>query len=140
MTENDERPPELNEGKRSEWAISDFLKRTLLAGVGAVFMTEEGIRSMLSDLKLPKEAIQFALSQVAKTKQELFKVVSQEIRSFLESTQLADELRKLLTQISLEISTKVRFVDEADSIEPRAKASIKVKRDKPANEDTGDGP
>jgi len=133
--DNNSRPEENAEGKRIDGGISEFIKRTLLAGVGAVFMTEEGIRSMLGDMKLPKEAVQFALRQVARTKEEMFKAVAGEIRSFLESTRLADELRHLLTNISLEISTKVRFVDEADGVQPRARASVKVRKEKKKTQD-----
>jgi hypothetical protein len=118
------------EVRKGEWALSDLVKRAILSGVGAVFMTEEGIRSYLGELKLPKEAAQFVLGQVARTKEDLFRVVTDEIRSFLESTQLDDVLRQVLTNISLEISTKVRFVDESKGLQPRAKASIKVKRNR----------
>lgn len=110
-----------------DWAIPELVKRAILSGIGAVFMTEEGIRSYLSELKLPKEAAQFVISQVARTKEDLFRVVTDEIRAFLENTQLDEVLRKVLTNISLEISTKVRFVDEAGTLEPKAKASIKVR-------------
>ncbi len=108
-------------------AIPEMFKRAILSGIGAVFMTEEGIRSYLSDLKLPKEAAQFILGQVARTKEDLYRIVTDEFRSFLQNTQLDDVLRKVLTNISLEISTKVRFVDESGSFEPRARASIRVK-------------
>ena len=134
-TESKNGSEESAEGKRLDGGISEFIKRTLLAGVGAVFMTEEGIRSMLGDMKLPKEAVQFALTQVARTKEEMFKAVAGEIRTFLESTRLADELRHLLTNISLEISTKVRFVDEAKGVQPRASATVKVRKEKKKSED-----
>ena len=104
------------------------LKKAVLAGVGALFMSEDGIRSVLSDLKLPKDVAQFLINQVARTKEDLFRVLSQELREFLESTKLAEELRSLLTTISLEINTRVRFVAVEQGVQPRTKFKVKVHR------------
>ena len=93
-------------------------------------MTEEGIRSFLGEKKLPKEAVQFLVNQVAKTKQDLFNSMSGELRSFLESTNLADEMRRVLTSTSVEITTKVRFVANEDATRPRVKSKIKVRQKK----------
>lgn len=122
-------PPqdETGPGKRNEWALTEFLKRGILAGIGALFMTEEGARSILGEMKLPKEAAQFVIGQVAKTKEELFRMITNEIRSFLESTNLAEELRRALSSTSLQISTTVRFIAEDDQpLRPSVKTSVKT--------------
>jgi hypothetical protein len=124
-----EQPPdETTNNRKEDWAFSDLIRRAVVAGAGALFMTEEGIRSFLSDLKLPKEAVQFVVNQVAKTKEDLFNVLSRELREFLESTNLADEVQRVLASTSLEISTTVRFVPNQDSVQPRINASVKVNR------------
>ena len=110
--------------------IAEMVKRAIVSGIGAIFMTEEGIRSYISDLKLPKEAAAYVLSQVGRTKEEVLRVITEEIRSFLENTSLDDVLRKVLTNISLEISTKVRFVDESGTLQPKAKAKLKVNNER----------
>ena len=109
--------------KKADWAIADLVKKAIVSGLGSVFMTEEGIRSYLSEMKLPKEAAQFIVGQVSKTKEEMFRVVTAEIRSFLEKTQFDEVLRKVLTGISLELSTKVRFVDESQQLVPSSQLS-----------------
>jgi hypothetical protein len=123
-----EAPGPTSEAERDEKGkgISDYIKRAVLAGVGAVFMTEEGVRGFLGDLKLPKQTAQFVLNQVAKTKEDLFRIVTSEIRAFLESTQLSEELKKVLTSISLEISTKVRFLDEKNRLRPELDPKIRI--------------
>ena len=113
-------------GEPKDWAISEMVKRAIVSGIGAIFLTEEGIRSYIGELKLPKEAAQYILSQVGRTKEEVLRVITDEIRSFLEETQLDDVLRKVLTNISLEISTKVRFVDESGTLQPKTTAKLKV--------------
>ena len=121
-----ELPPEEG-GRKIEWALPDLLKRGILAGIGALFMTEEGVRSILGELKLPKEAAQFVINQVAKTKEDLFRVIASEIRGFLDSTNISEELRGALTGMSLEISTTVRFIPEKESIRPDLRSKVKVK-------------
>ena len=69
-------PEEGTAGKLTDWVLPEFIKRGLLAGVGALFMTEEGIRSTLGDLKLPKDAAQFVISQVSRTKEDLFRIIA----------------------------------------------------------------
>jgi len=130
VSEEKKQPGE-GEGKENglPGGIPEMVKKAILSGISSIFLTEEGIRSYLSDLKLPKEAVQFLLSQVAKTKEEALRVITEEIRSFLDETQLDDVFRKVLTNISLEISTKVRFVDESGSLTPRARAKLRVKRE-----------
>lgn len=121
-----ELPPEEG-GRRAEWALPDLLKRGVLAGIGALFMTEDGVRSILGELKLPKEAAQFVINQVAKTKEDLFRMIASEIRGFLDSTNISEELRRALTGMSLEISTTVRFVPEQGQIKPEMKSSMKIR-------------
>ena len=121
-----ELPPEEG-GRRLEWALPDLLKRGLLAGIGALFMTEDGVRSILGELKLPKEAAQFVINQVGKTKEDLFRMIASEIRGFLDSTNISEELRNALTGMSLEISTTVRFRPDQEDMKPEMKTSVKMK-------------
>ena len=125
-------PPTQDEattGKRNEWALTEFLKRGILAGIGALFMTEEGARSIIGEMKLPKEAAQFVINQAAKTKEELFRMIANEVRSFLESTNLAEEVRRALSTTSLQISTTVRFIAEEDQpLRPSVKTRVKTEK------------
>ena len=122
-----ELPPEEG-GRKVEWALPDLLKRGVLAGIGALFMTEDGVRSILGELKLPKEAAQFVINQVGRTKEDLFRMIASEIRGFLDSTNISEELRRALTGMSLEISTTVRFVPDKEQLKPEMKSVVKVKR------------
>jgi hypothetical protein len=96
--------------------IPDIVKRTFYAGLGAVFTTEEGIRKIASDLKLPKEMANYLIAQAAASKDELFRVVGKELRGFLESVNISGELQKLLTSLSFEIKTEIRFIPNDEAI------------------------
>ncbi|HUU02084.1 MAG TPA: hypothetical protein VM425_11620 [Myxococcota bacterium] len=114
--------------KSQEWALPDLIKKALVAGVGALFMTEEGVRSFLGDLKLPKDVIQFVVGQASKTKQDLFKALSGELHLFLESTNFTDVMRKVLAATSIHIDATMRFVPDGEGLRPKITATTKVKR------------
>ncbi len=119
--------------QRLEGLVPDLVKRTFYAGLGAVFTTEEGIRKLASDFQLPKDVANYLIQQAANSKDELFRVVAKELRGFLESLNISGELQKLLTSLSFEIKTEIRFIpnDEAiGGVKPNIKMpKVAVKRE-----------
>src|SRR5207248_2394592 len=89
--------------------VPEIVRRAVLTGVGALFMTEEGIRNLVGDMKLPKDALGFLLSQADKTRSDVTRVVTQEVRRFLESDTMRREIWKLLTSVTLEVNAEVRL-------------------------------
>jgi len=97
--------------------VPEFVRRVAIAGLGALFMTEEGIRNLAGQLKLPKEMLGYILSQAEKTKDDLGRVVSEELRRFLQSEKLRDELVRLIAGMTLEVKAELRLkptVKDAD--------------------------
>ena len=97
---NDEKPKK---------GISDALRKALAAGVGAVFLTEEGIRQTVSDMKLPKEALHFLLSQGDSARKEMFQVVSKEVKKYLRSSDMERLLSGILEHFTVEVKAEIRF-------------------------------
>lgn len=64
------------------------VKRMAVAGLGAVAVSEEGLRKLASQLKLPKEMLGFVIQQAEKTKDDVSRVISEELRRFLQSDRL----------------------------------------------------
>jgi len=89
--------------------VPEMVRRVAVTGLGALFMTEEGLRGLLADLKLPKEAITYLAKQSDRTKDEFFRIVQTEFRSFLERVDLTNEMRKVLSGMALEITTEIHF-------------------------------
>lgn len=89
--------------------VPELVKRAAVAGLGALFMTEEGIRSLAGQLKLPKEVLGFIVSQAEKTKDDIGRIVADEVRRFLQSDKLRQEFLKLLSGMTIEIDAKVRL-------------------------------
>ena len=97
-----------------ERAIPEILKRAVERAVesGATRLAEgpENLRHFVQDLKLPKEVIHYLYQQIDDTKNGLYRVVAKEIRDVLEQTQFADEITQVLTKLSFEIKTEIRFI------------------------------
>ena len=91
--------------------LPESIRKALATGLSAVFMTEEGIRQSLSDMRLPKDAVSFVLQQTERSRRELFRVVSDELKSFLKEVDLTGEARRALAGLKLQIKAEVRFVD-----------------------------
>jgi len=103
--------------RRLEQYLPDVVRRTLVAGLGAVLLTEEGLRGALTDLKLPKEAIAYLAAQADRSKRELSTAIARELRSFLDGVDLSRVLRRVLAGMTLEFTTQVRFVPNDTAVE-----------------------
>src|SRR5436305_5583142 len=133
MNDEDELPEDLppDEAKKLSGLVPEIVRRAVLTGVGALFMTEEGIRNLVGDMKLPKDALAFLLSQADKTRSEVTRVVTQEVRRFLESETMRREIWKLLTSVTLEVNAEVRLKPTG---EPHIKAKIKPRKHSSSDE------
>lgn len=94
--------------------VPEFVRKVAVAGLGALFMTEDGIRSLAGQLKLPKEMLGFILGQAEKTKDEVGRVLSEELRRFLQSEKLRDEFFKTLSGMTVEVKAQIRLVPSED--------------------------
>ncbi len=102
-------PKEERERRLRLEMLPDALKKAIAAGVGAVFMTEEGIRNMVSELKLPKEALSSLLAQTDRTRREIFEAVSKEVKRYLRSKDLEKLLSQILEHVTVEVKAEIRF-------------------------------
>ncbi len=130
----DDLPPD--EARKLSGLVPDIVRRAVLTGVGALFMTEEGIRNAVTEMKLPKDALAFLLSQADKSRAEVARVVTQEVRRFLESDTLRREMWKLLTSVTLEVNASIQL---KPSGEPGIRAKVRTRKKEPASGEPGTG-
>jgi len=102
-------PPEEREARRLKGVIPELLKRAVEIGVEKAVEAPEALKHLVADLRLPKEVAAYLLTQVEDTKNGALRVVAKETRDFLEHTNLAHELQKMLTTLQFEINTTIRF-------------------------------
>lgn len=86
----------------------------------------EVLRSVVGDLKLPREAVNYLLSQADATKKEVVRVAANEFREFLETANVGDEVAKVLTKLSFEIRTEIRFVPNEAAFKPAVSSRVRV--------------
>jgi hypothetical protein len=103
---------------RLESVIPEILKRAVELGVEKARESPDTVRQFVNDLKVPKEVAHVIFQQIDDTKNGLFRVVAKEIRDFLEHTNFAGEVQKLLTTVQFEVNTTIRFTPN-DGREPR---------------------
>ncbi len=129
--------------EREGFRAKDLLRKVFLSGVGALFMTEEGVRSLVKELKLPKEALAGALAQADRTKSELVRMVGAEVRTFLEGSKVREDLLDLLTQVTFEVKAEVAIKPRGEvgsALEPEVKSKVTVKRKTAARRATKKAP
>ncbi len=87
----------------------DLLKKAITVGIGAAFLTEESIRSLVGELKLPKELVTNLLQQANSTRSEFLGKFSQEI---LEKIQSKIDPVELVTEVlrknDIELTIKIK--------------------------------
>jgi hypothetical protein len=108
---------------RIEALLPPILRRT----VETAQATEDVIRGMVGEIKLPKEAVGYIIEVADTTKKEVVRVAAREFREFLESANLTDELAKMLTTLSFEIRTEIRFIPNDQALKPNVKSQLRVK-------------
>jgi hypothetical protein len=118
--------------------VADAVRKAVLAGLGAVFLTEEGARKLARDWKLPKELISYVVSQASGAKTEVMRVVGDEIRRFMESDALRREFIKALTSMSIEVKAEIRLKDAGGGrVKPVVKAAVRPRAARRPSGDEG---
>lgn len=118
--------------QRVEAMIPEIVKKTFAAGLGALFTTEEGIRKLTKELSLPKDVAGYLADTAGDAKDEILRIIAREVREFLETVNLSEEISKMLTMLSFEIKTEIRFIPNDEQygggVKPDVKARVGIKR------------
>jgi len=108
--------------------MPELIRRVLEAGLEK--LGQENVRNLMGELRLPKEILAVIFAQLDETKNGLYRVFAKEMRDFLEHTNFSDEIARVLTTLSFEIKTEVRFVpnDSRLGATPDIRARVRVKK------------
>ncbi|MBF0452702.1 MAG: hypothetical protein HQK75_18510 [Candidatus Magnetomorum sp.] len=108
--------------------IPDVLKKSVLLGISGDFFSEETIRKMLSDIQMPSDLVQYVIQQTSKSKNELIRIIAEEIRNIIIQSQLGEEFKKFLKAFKINIKLEVSFDPRDD--EQMLQLSTKIENKK----------
>lgn len=123
-------PPPEREGRRRrrlEGMIPEIVRRAVELGVEKTLDAPDNVKQFVGDMKLPKEIAHYVFQQIDETKNGLFRVVAKEMRDFLEHTNFAGEMQKLLTTVQFEVNTTIRFTPNDGRSNKKKKTSSRAK-------------
>lgn len=134
----EERPRE--EGGFGHRVIPDIVRKALMTGVGTVLLGQEGVRTAIGDLKLPKEAMEYVVSQAERTKREVIHSLARELRQFLDGLELQELIGRSLEGTTFEIHTTIRVTQNESGqlgTQVLGKSGQMVRANDDKNEDKG---
>jgi hypothetical protein len=127
IPENPTTPPDdASAGPGTVGFVADVVRKAVLTGVGALFLTEEGARKVAREWKLPKDLATYLVSQASGAKDEVLRVLGQELRRLLDSETFRQEILKSVENMTVEIHAEMRL--KASDGEPTPPVRVKVKR------------
>ncbi len=116
--------------------LQDALRKVILTGMGALFLTEEGARKLAREWKLPKELVGYLGQHASGAKDEVLRVFSDEVRRFFESEAVRREVVRTLSSMVVELKAEIRVrPDEQGEPRPQVKAEVRARA---ADEPAGD--
>ena len=110
--------------------VADVVRKAVLAGAGALFLTEESARKLAREWKLPKDLAGFLVTQAQGAKDEVLRIVSAEIRRFLDSETFRRELFRVLGSMTVDVNAEIRLGDAPGR--RRARISVRPRARRPA--------
>ena len=113
--------------QRVSGLVRDVIRKTVSQGAEARHLTEETLRNIVGEVKLPREIAALVLQQADQVKSEVVRVVAGEVRTFLEEANIADEIARILTTLSFEIRTEIRFIPNDEKLKTSVKSRVGLK-------------
>jgi|GEM_PF-2944441 len=133
------RPPHDDPQRQADRKLlGDLVKKAVTTGINTMLTTEEGVRAVVGAVA-EKDLIGSAVSGVDATRREAVAIVGREVHNFLETLNLSEEITKILTSVSFEIRTEVRFIPNEEGklrakVSSGARPRVKI-NDVPVEED-----
>lgn len=87
--------------------LSDIMRKVVSTGVGAAFMAEDAVKSVISELPLPKDAVEGLIKNAKSTRDEFISTLKTEITGYLNKLDLTKEIEKIVDRYDFEIQAKV---------------------------------
>ncbi len=101
--------------KKPPTAAPGAIAKLLRMSLGALWMTEEGVRKTVGDLRLPRDATSYLFDQIDKRKTEILKLLRTELHLALSRIDITQLTRNILANHDIEIDAKIRFTPRRET-------------------------
>ncbi|HTL10965.1 MAG TPA: hypothetical protein VL588_00675 [Bdellovibrionota bacterium] len=89
--------------------VGDLVRKALTVGVGAVFLTEESIKALVKQYKIPTELVGGLIESASRTKDEFLKDLSNKLVSqIMDKVDLKALLNEALEHYEADINVKFK--------------------------------
>lgn len=89
--------------------ITDAIKKIFTAGVSGALLSEDLLKTYLSDLKLPKDLLQIIIQGAQKSKEDLTAKVSRELIQVLNKVDWVEASSKFLETHKVSLKMEIEF-------------------------------
>jgi len=114
--------------KAIDLLIPDVLKKSILLGLSGEIFPEDTIRKMLSDIQMPTDIVQNLIQQTSRSKNEVIRIIAEEIRNVIIQAQLGEELKKFLKAFKININLEISFDPREDEQMFNLETKVKSKK------------
>lgn len=125
---------EAREERRSVRGVSDAVRKAVSSGIRSVLGSEEWVRSTIREV-LPRELVTYMKRQTDAARDEVVRVIGAQTKRFLEGLDVGGEIQKILTALSFEVKTEIRFIPNDQKVKPDVKVQVRAKRAKADEEE-----
>ncbi len=105
----------------------DVIRKVMSVGLGAAFMTEESIRGVVTDLKLPKEVLATLLQGASRSKEEFLNRVGNETIKLISKIDFVKEASRFVEEHKFKIQAEIEVVKKTPSEEGGLQLKTKVR-------------
>ncbi len=115
------------EGEDEGRGIRDTFKKAINSGIRSVMGSEEWVRSTVKEA-FPRELVSYMKRQADTARDEVVRIIGAQTKRFLEGIDVGGEIQKILTALSFEVKTEVRFIPNDQKVKPDIKVTARTKR------------
>jgi len=106
--------------EKKQSGFSEMMTKAFSAGIGAVLMTQESLRTYLAESKLPRDIAQSILASTNAAKEQFFQYLSAEVQQLVKKSDLPKVMETFLRTHTLEIEAKIRFTPLPEAGKPES--------------------
>jgi len=107
--------------------LGDTVRKMFGAGWRAARAGQKKIRGIVEDA-VPDEVMGYVKGAIDTGRDELVRIIGAQFKQLLEGIDVGGEVAKILTAVSFEIKTEIRFIPNDKKIKPEVKVSVRPKK------------